>query len=86
MITLLSPSKKLNLDSQDIVDHYTQCEFIKSAEILANEAKNLTENDLKDLIKAQTEPPKNSPREMSSTFPISINSSFFNRVSPFRIF
>ena len=50
MITLLSPSKKLNLDSQDIVDHYTQCEFIKSAEILANEAKNLTENDLKDLM------------------------------------
>ena len=50
MITLLSPSKKLNLDSQDIVDHYTQCEFNKSAEILANEAKNLTENDLKDLM------------------------------------
>ena len=50
MITLLSPSKKLNLDSQDIVDHYTQCEFIKSAEILANEAKKLTENDLKDLM------------------------------------
>ena len=48
MITLLSPSKKLNLNSQDIVNHYTQCEFIKSAEILANEAKNLTENDLKD--------------------------------------
>ena len=50
MITLLSPSKKLNLDSQDIIDHYTQCEFIKSAETLANEAKNLTENDLKDLM------------------------------------
>ena len=50
MITLLSPSKKLNLDSQDIVDHYTQCEFIKSAETLANKAKNLTENDLKDLM------------------------------------
>ena len=50
MITLLSPSKKLNLNSQEIVDHYTQCEFIKSAEILANEAKNLTENDLKELM------------------------------------
>jgi len=50
MITLLSPSKKLNLDSQDIIDHYTQCEFIKSAETLANKAKNLTENDLKELI------------------------------------
>ena len=50
MITLLSPSKKLNLDSQDIIDHYTQGEFIKSAETLANEAKNLTENDLKDLM------------------------------------
>ena len=50
MITLLSPSKKLNLNSQEIVDHYTQCEFIKSAEILANKAKNLTENDLKDLM------------------------------------
>ena len=50
MSTLLSPSKKLNLDSQDIIDHYTQCEFIKSAETLANEAKNLTENDLKDLM------------------------------------
>ena len=50
MITLLSPSKKLNLDSQDIINHYTQCEFIKSAETLANEAKNLTENDLKDLM------------------------------------
>ena len=50
MITLLSPSKKLNLNSQEIVDHYTQCEFIKSAETLANKAKNLTENDLKDLM------------------------------------
>ena len=50
MITLLSPSKKLNLNSQEIVDHYTQCEFIKRAEILANKAKNLTENDLKELM------------------------------------
>jgi len=50
MITLLSPSKKLNLNSHDIIDHYTQCEFIKSAEILANEAKSLTENDLKELM------------------------------------
>lgn len=50
MITLLSPSKKLNFNEQDIVHSYTQCDFIQSAELLANEAKNLTENDLKDLM------------------------------------
>ena len=50
MITLLSPSKKLNFEPQNIVDNYTQCEFIKSAEILANKAKNFTENDLKELM------------------------------------
>ena len=50
MITLLSPSKKLNFEPQNMVDNYTQCEFIKSAEILANKAKNLTENDLKELM------------------------------------
>ena len=50
MITLLSPSKKLNFEPQNIVDNYTQCEFIKSAEILANKAKNFTESDLKELM------------------------------------
>ena len=50
MITLLSPSKKLNFNEQDIVHSYTECDFIQSAELLANEAKNLTENDLKDLM------------------------------------
>lgn len=50
MITLLSPSKKLNFNEQDIVHSHTQCDFIQSAELLANEAKNLTENDLKDLM------------------------------------
>jgi len=50
VITLLSPSKKLNFEPQNIVDNYTQCEFIKSAEILANKAKNFTENDLKELM------------------------------------
>ena len=50
MITLLSPSKKLNFEPQNMVDNYTQCEFIKSAEMLANKAKNLTENDLKELM------------------------------------
>lgn len=50
MITLLSPSKKLNFNEQNIVHSHTECDFIKSAEILANEAKNLTENDLKDLM------------------------------------
>ena len=49
MITLLSPSKIKSKFSRDI-DYYTQCEFIKSAEILANKAKNLTENDLKELM------------------------------------
>ena len=50
MITLLSPSKKLNFNEQNIVHSHTECDFIQSAEILANEAKNLTENDLKDLM------------------------------------
>ena len=50
MITLLSPSKKLNFEPQNMIDNYTQCEFIKSAEILANKAKNLTESDLKELM------------------------------------
>ena len=43
MITLLSPSKKLNFNEQSIVHSHTECDFIQSAEILANEAKNLTE-------------------------------------------
>ena len=50
MITLLSPSKKLNFEPQNMIDNYTQCEFIKSAEILANKAKDLTESDLKELM------------------------------------
>ena len=50
MITLLSPSKKLNFNEQDIVHSHTECDFIQSAELLANEAKNLTENDLKELM------------------------------------
>ena len=50
MITLLSPSKKLNFEPQNMVDNYTQCEFIKSAEILAIKAKDLTESDLKELM------------------------------------
>ena len=50
MITLLSPSKKLNFNEQNIVHSHTECDFIQSAELLANEAKNLTENDLKDLM------------------------------------
>ena len=50
MITLLSPSKKLNFEPQNMIDNYTQCEFIKSAEILANKAKNFTESDLKELM------------------------------------
>ena len=50
MITLLSPSKKLNFNEQDIIHSHTECDFIQSAELLANEAKNLTENDLKELM------------------------------------
>ena len=50
MITLLSPSKKLNFDTQNIVQDYTQCDFISSAEQLALEAKNLSENDLRELM------------------------------------
>ena len=50
MITLLSPSKKLNFNEQNIVHSHTECDFIQSAELLANEAKNLTENDLKELM------------------------------------
>ncbi|GIS42218.1 MAG: hypothetical protein Ct9H90mP15_02580 [Candidatus Neomarinimicrobiota bacterium] len=30
MITLLSPSKKLNLNSQEIVDHYTNASLLKA--------------------------------------------------------
>tara|TARA_X000000368_G_scaffold406526_1_gene384880 strand:- start:4101 stop:4865 length:765 start_codon:yes stop_codon:yes gene_type:complete len=50
MITLLSPSKKLNFNEQNIVYSHTECDFIESAEVLANQAKNLTEDDLKELM------------------------------------
>ena len=51
MITLLSPSKKLNFKHQDAVSLFTQCDFIESAQELVNKAKNLTSQDLKDLMK-----------------------------------
>ena len=51
MITLLSPSKKLNFKHQDAVSAFTQCDFIESAQELVNQAKNLTSQDLKDLMK-----------------------------------
>ena len=51
MITLLSPSKKLNFKHQDAVSVFTQCDFIESAQELVNQAKNLTAQDLKDLMK-----------------------------------
>ena len=51
MITLLSPSKKLNFNNQDAVSVFTQCDFIESAKELVNQAKNLTAQDLKDLMK-----------------------------------
>ena len=51
MITLLSPSKKLNFKHQDAVLAFTQCDFIESAQELVNQAKNLTAQDLKDLMK-----------------------------------
>ena len=51
MITLLSPSKKLNFKHQDAVSAFTQCDFIESAQELINQAKNLTSQDLKDLMK-----------------------------------
>ena len=51
MITLLSPSKKLNFKHQDAVSAFTQCDFIQSAQELVNQAKNLTSQDLKDLMK-----------------------------------
>ena len=51
MITLLSPSKKLNINNQDAVSVFTQCDFIESAKELVNQAKNLTAQDLKDLMK-----------------------------------
>ena len=51
MITLLSPSKKLNFKHQDAVSAFTQCDFIESAQELVNQAKNLTAQDLKDLMK-----------------------------------
>lgn len=50
MITLLSPSKTLNFNQQDILHSHTECDFIESAEVLASEAKKLTENDLKELM------------------------------------
>ena len=34
MITLLSPSKKLNFKHQDAVSAFTQCDFIESAQEL----------------------------------------------------
>ena len=51
MITLLSPSEKLNFKHQDAVSYFTQCDFIESAQKLVNEAKNLSHEDLKDLMK-----------------------------------
>ena len=51
MITVLSPSKKLNFKHQDAVSLFTQCDFIESAQELVNKAKNLTSQDLKDLMK-----------------------------------
>jgi len=51
MITLLSPSKKLNFKHQDAVSAFTQCDFIESAQELVNKAKNLSSQDLKDLMK-----------------------------------
>ena len=51
MITLLSPSKKLNFKHQDAVSAFTQCDFIESAQELVNQVKNLTAQDLKDLMK-----------------------------------
>ena len=51
MITLLSPSKKLNFKNQDTTSIFTQCDFIDSAQELVNQAKNLTAQDLKDLMK-----------------------------------
>ena len=51
MITLLSPSKKLNFKNQDAVSTFTQCDFLESAQVLVNLAKNLTIQDLKDLMK-----------------------------------
>ena len=51
MITLLSPSKNLNFNNQDAVSVFTQCDFIESAKELVNQAKNLTAQDLKDLMK-----------------------------------
>ena len=48
MITLLSPSKKLNFKHQDAVSAFTQCDIIDSAQVLVNQAKNLTVQDLKD--------------------------------------
>ena len=41
MITVLSPSKKLNFKHQDAVSLFTQCDFIESAQELVNKAKNL---------------------------------------------
>lgn len=51
MITLLSPSKKLNFKHQDAVSLFTHCDFIESAQELVDKAKNLTSQDLKDLMK-----------------------------------
>lgn len=51
MITLLSPSKKLNFKNQESVPNFTQCDFINSAQELVNKAKNLSSEDLKDLMK-----------------------------------
>ena len=51
MITLLSPSKKLNFKNQDAVSTFTQCDFLESAQELVNLAKNFSSKDLKDLMK-----------------------------------
>jgi len=51
MITLLSPSKKLNFNNQGSVSSFTQCDFIESAQELVSKAKSLSIDDLKDLMK-----------------------------------
>lgn len=54
MITLLSPSKTLNFNTQSITPDFTQCDFLESAAELVQHAKKLSSKDLQDLMKIST--------------------------------
>ena len=50
MLVVVSPAKKLDFKSDVFIDNFTQCDFLSEAETLVKEVKNLTSEDLKNLM------------------------------------